>query len=224
MQVEELVEEIPITEEDLLSAYHMLDGLARRGELARLLEAHLELVVAEAELAVRELVEIGSKLLPRVSELDLEAMAGTLLGALDPIGQLRAWLADQLKSLASWFASIAQGVVSNLWHTLIKPALDTLRYLIDSVRVGVAAAIDSATRAITSAVSGLRDYLASTLASLASSITSLAQSIAGGVRALIDALPRIVDAVRSAVGSAADAIVRSVSGIVSGLGFQLILS
>jgi len=69
-----------------------------------------------------------------VRDLDLEALSSSLLGITDIIGQIKAWLADQLKGLASWFSSIVDGIVSNLWSTFIKPALDAINWIVSGIR------------------------------------------------------------------------------------------
>jgi len=245
MQEEEPVEPVQVTEEEALYALRLLDSLARRGELERLIEVGLERFAIQAEEVARELERVTSKLLPRISELDLEAMAGHLFGITDIIGQIQAWLADQLKGLASWFSSIVSGIVSNLWSTFIKPALDAIGYAVSGITGKLAdvtsglsnlagsvskwfsdivsrlSSIGDAVKGVASALSGVRDALSSALAGAVSSISQALGGISSALRSALDALSRIpgaiIDAVKGAIGAATSALSSLIQGIGSAL-------
>jgi phage-related protein len=245
MQEEEPVEPVQVTEEEALYALRLLDSLARRGELERLIEVSLERFAIQAEEVARELERVASKLMPRISELDLEAMAGHLFNITDIIGQIQAWLADQLKGLASWFSSIVSGIVSNLWSTFIKPALDAIGYAVSGITGKLAdvtsglsnlagsvskwfsdivsrlSSIGDAVKGVASALSGVRDALSSALAGAVSSISQALGGISSALRSALDALSRIpgaiIDALRSAIGAATSALSSLIQGIGSAL-------
>jgi len=249
MQEEEPVEPVQVTEEEALYALRLLDSLARRGELERLIEVSLERFAIQAEEVARELERVTSKLMPRISELDLEAMAGHLFGITDIIGQIQAWLADQLKGLASWFSSIVSGIMSNLWSTFIKPALDAINYIVSDIRNRIAgigdalsrlagdasrffsdvasrlASIGDAVRGIVGqvlgALSSLRDALSSALASAVSSITQALGGISSALRSALDALSRIPGAIIDALKSAIGAATSALSSLIQGIGSAL---
>jgi len=245
MQEEEPVEPVQVTEEEALYALRLLDSLARRGELERLIEVNLERFAIQAEEVARELERVTSKLLPRISELDLEAMAGHLFGITDIIGQIQAWLADQLRGLASWFSSIVSGIVGNLWSTFIKPALDAIGYAVSGITGKLAdvtsglsnlagsvskwfsdivsrlSSIGDAVKGVASALSGVRDALSSALAGAVSSISQALGGISSALRSALDALSRIpgaiIDAVKGAIGAATSALSSLIQGIGSAL-------
>jgi len=181
-----------------------------------------------------------------IRNLDLEALSSELQGVLDPIGQLSAWLSDQLKGLASWFSSIVDGIVRNLWSTFIKPALDAINYIVSGIRdrlasigdavtgiVGQISSVLSKVSEVASAVggivssivsnvsgiiSGLKDFISSSLAGVISSVNQVVGSIALGLKAAVDALARLPDTIKSIVSGIADTIIRSVSSAISGIG------
>jgi len=246
MVEEELLEPLAISEEDLLNALQLVDALARRGELERLIRVSVEHVAAEVKAVAEELERISSKLLPPVGELDLEAMAGALFGALDPIGQLKSWIADQLKAIASWFSSVVDGVVRNLWNTFIKPAIDAINFIVAGIRDRIAGVVDTISKvaagitdalkklgeigasiagivsqivgSVSGIVSGLKDFIASSLAGIVSTINQVIGPISTALKSAVDALARLPDTVRSIVGGVADAIVKTVSGAIAGIG------
>ena len=72
-------------------------------------------VIAEQLRELRvEVADLAREVALTVRNLDLEALSSSLLGITDPVGQLKAWLVDQLKGLVSWFSSIVDGIARNL--------------------------------------------------------------------------------------------------------------
>ena len=133
----ELLEQAP-TLEDVRYLISLIDAMPAAKPVAGALEAELrsavELVLAELRSLKVETESLQREIALAVRDLDLEALAGEAMGVLDPIGQLQAWLADQLKALASWFASVAEGAVRRLWDAFIRPALDSLAALVAAAR------------------------------------------------------------------------------------------
>ena len=106
----ELLEQLP-TLEDVRYLISLIDSVPAAPVAAAPLEAELrsaaELVLAELRSLNAESESLQREIALAVRDLDLEALAGEVMGVLDPLGQLQAWLADQLKALASWFATVS---------------------------------------------------------------------------------------------------------------------
>jgi len=71
--------------------------------------------------------------LQSVEELDLDALASSLHGITDPIGQIRDWFYDRLMELTSWFSDAVHSIFSSFWNTVISPVIDGIRSVVDSI-------------------------------------------------------------------------------------------
>jgi len=78
--------------------------------------------------AVNDAVTVES-----IEDLDLEALASSLHGITDPIGQLQSWLYDVLQELTSWISDTVNQIFQSFWDTVIKPFLDGLSSLVENI-------------------------------------------------------------------------------------------
>jgi len=242
----EPLERVP-TLEDVRYLISLIDAMPAAPPVAGALEAELrsavELVLSELRSLRVETESLQRGIALALRDLDLEALASEAMGVLDPLGQLQAWLADQLKALASWFAGVAEGAVRRLWDAFIRPALDSLAALaatardrvmevlgavsrlagqvgellsrIGEVARAVAGVADAVRSAVAGAVSNLRDFVASSLASAVSSITQALGALSSGLKTAIDMLARIPEAVRSTVAGWGEALARAIASGVA---------
>ena len=65
--------------------------------------------------------------------IDLSALASELHGLTDPIGQLKKWIYDRMKELASWFGKIVGSVWKDLWNMVAKPIIEAIRNTVDAI-------------------------------------------------------------------------------------------
>ncbi|MHC1594332.1 MAG: hypothetical protein ACXQT2_03390, partial [Methanotrichaceae archaeon] len=101
----------------------------------------VELFTPEDARALLEVIEVaGSRrsdllgaVVVSVDEIDLGALASSLHGIMDPIGQLKDWLYDRLKELASWFADAVHSVFEAFWNSIVKPVVDSIKSAVDNV-------------------------------------------------------------------------------------------
>ena len=101
----------------------------------------VELFTPEDARALLEVIEVAgsrrsdlpSAVVVSVDEIDLGALASSLHGIMDPIGQLKDWLYDRLKELASWFADAVHSVFEAFWNSIVKPVVDTIKTAVDNV-------------------------------------------------------------------------------------------
>jgi len=242
-QEEDLYQPQPDDVRYLLS---LIDALPAEAVKPENVSAEIAAIAEQLAQLKLEASELREDVALTIRNLDLEALSSELQGVLDPIGQLSAWLSDQLKGLAAWFSSIVESIASNLWSTFIKPALDAINYIVSSIRdrlasvadavtsiVGqissvlskvseVASAVGGIVSSIVSNVSGiissLKDFISSSLAGAISSISQAIGSIASGLKAAVDALSRLPDAIKSIVSGIDDTIIKSVSSAISGIG------
>jgi phage-related protein len=239
-------EVLQLTADDVRHLLSLIDSLPAE-TLESGTPAWETLAVAEQLRELRlDVGELAWEVALTVRDLDLEALSSSLLGITDPIGQIKSWLVDQLKGLASWFASIVDGIVRNLWSTFIKPALDAISYVVSGIRdriasigdtiaslagqissvlskVGEVASavggiVNSIISSVSSIISGLKDFISSSLAGVISSINQAIGSIASGLKVAVDALARLPDTIKSIVSGIADTIIRSVSSAIAGIG------
>ena len=68
-----------------------------------------------------------------IEEFDIEMVASGLHGITDPIGQLKDWLYDRLKELASWFADTVNAIYEDFYNSFIKPILDSISSVVESI-------------------------------------------------------------------------------------------
>ncbi|MEM1631892.1 MAG: hypothetical protein QXX83_07150 [Thermofilum sp.] len=182
----------------------------------------IELTADDAIYVLSMLDSIGSKLasaqevplpLERVSiaAIDLDALAQSMFGITDPIGQLSRWLSDQLKSFSSWIASSISTLIRNLWDSFISPALSALSRSVGDVM--------SSLRSIGDVVNRVMSALANLPGAIVSSIRAFFESLASSINSVLGAIGSLRDAVSSMIGGAVSSIVstlqRPISSILS---------
>ncbi|MEM1820420.1 MAG: hypothetical protein QXU64_02380 [Thermofilaceae archaeon] len=182
----------------------------------------IELTADDAIYVLSMLDSIGSKLasaqevplpLERVSiaAIDLDALAQSMFGITDPIGQLSRWLSDQLRSFSSWIASSISTLIRNLWDSFISPALSALSRSVGDVM--------SSLRSIGDVVNRVMSALANLPGAIVSSIRAFFESLASSINSVLGAIGSLRDAVSSMIGGAVSSIVstlqRPISSILS---------
>ncbi|MEM2790484.1 MAG: hypothetical protein QW075_01420 [Thermofilaceae archaeon] len=203
----------------------------------------VELTADDAIYVVSMLDSIGSKLasaqgplvpLEKVSitAIDLDALAQSMFGITDPIGQLKSWLSDQLKSVSSWIASNISSVVRSLWDSYISPALSALSRSFGDVMSSLHSVGDAVSRvlsavsgipsAVVSSISGFFDSLARSISSVLSAIGSLRDAVAGmissAVSSIVSSLRGALDSISSSIGGVASALSSGFSALQSAVG------
>jgi len=155
-------------------------------------------------------VEIGSTI-PTISigELDLDALASSLAGITDPIGQIQSWFQDQLRALTSWFSSAVDSLFRSLYNTLIKPTLSAIAGGVDWIRSNL--------QSIASTVTSSLGQIATLVSNLGSSIASILSAIAQLPSAIWNQLQSVSSAIISSLSSAIASVVAKVSDALGGL-------
>jgi phage-related protein len=242
-------ETIQLTVDDVRHLLSLIDSLPAEALRSEAVAVETLAVAEQLQQLKFEVTDLAREVALTVRDLDLETLSSSLLGITDPIGQIKSWLLDQLKGLASWFASTVDSIARALWSTFIKPALDAINYIVSGIRDRVAgigdalsrlagdvsrffsdiasrlAGIGDAVRGIVGqvlgALSSLRDALLSALASAVSSITQALGGISSTLRSALDALSRMPGAIIDALKSAIRAATSALSSLIQGVGNAL---
>jgi len=174
-----------------------------------LIEVSKEDVESLADALATIFVEEVSVEYVEIEEIDLDSLASSLAGIVDPFGQLKEWLEDLLESIASWIVSGIEAVIDT-----VKSALSDL---INTAISGI--------NAVASSLSGLWDYVTSWFMSVLDAISSLGSSIISSIDAVVSAVSNVAstvvesfNAVVSAITSAIDTVIKTVLDSLSALG------
>ncbi|PNV80453.1 MAG: hypothetical protein C0179_05545, partial [Fervidicoccus sp.] len=151
--------------------------------------------------------------------IDLNALVTSLHGITDPIGQLKDWLYNVLKELASWFADTVSGIVRDFWDKIMSPAISVIRTVVDSIY----AFITNIPGAFTDMISWIRDqfrglwsWVQDNIAiPLVNFLNDLSRSIQSGISTLRSTLSSALDSLLRAVADAWDYIQRNIVSSVA---------
>ncbi|MEM2247558.1 MAG: hypothetical protein QXM51_05495, partial [Thermoproteota archaeon] len=147
------------------------------------------------------------KLLP---ELSIEDFGGIYEkweygGALDPIGQLSAWLLNQIYSLL-------QGVKSSLEY-VINSAISEVKNTLNSISGG----ISSLSSAISSVITQLANIISSNVGNLTSTILSMSSSLSSAIGSLGSTISNIAQSISNSISSLASSLSASISSAIYSL-------
>jgi len=153
-----------------------------------------------------------------LKSIDLAAIASSLQGITDPIGQIAQWMYDRLREAVTFIVSSTYNALKSWYDTMISPALSALHARLSSAVADFMNTLSSlATRfseglaGITSALSNLgaalsalrthvENIISANIASLSqrfsSTLASLAQSFASGLASLSSAVSSLWSVVR----------------------------
>jgi len=163
-----------------------------------------------------------------VERIDWEAVASSHLGILDPIGQLREWLAGVLSGFVDTIrrgfeavVSPVAGVVSSIWDTVrgipsaladigsalkgivIDPIANALRWVGENFPK-IPEAIGAGLKAIADFVAGLPEKVRDFVARVGGLFGELADKIKGGFAWFIEQASRLPEAAKELAGRVAD--------------------
>jgi len=133
-----------------------------------------------------------------IEEIDLDSLASSLAGIVDPFGQLKEWLEDLLESIGSWIVSGIEAVIDTVKSTLS-----------DLINTAI-----SAIDAVASSLSGLWDYVTTWFSSIIDSISALGDTIYSYVTSIIDSVSSAITAIVSEAGKL---ISSAISTILDGI-------
>jgi len=160
-----------------------------------------------------------------LENIDWDAVASDVLGIMDPIGQLRAWLEslltgfiDTIRRAFEAIASPIRDAVNSIWSTVIaipsaiSTVIDTLRSIvvkpIQDALNWVSATFPLVVNAVSSAIKQVSDFitgLPSTISRFIDTVSSvfsyLADRIRSGFQWFVDQISRLPDYISSLIGS-----------------------
>jgi len=131
----------------------------------------------------------GIYTLHSVQDLDLDALASSLHGITDPIGQLRDWFYDRLKELTSWFSDAVNSLISTFWDTVARPIIDGIKSTVDSIWSyiqRIPGAVTDIVTWITDQINSIWSWIQDNLITpLSNALTSLSVSISSMVDTVV---------------------------------------
>lgn len=160
---------------------------------------------------------VDQELLQYVS---LEAMATSLQGIIDPIGQLATWIYDRLKEVSSWFASVVDTLVKNVFNTLIKPMLDAISsgiYGISSLASSIWNTISNIPGMITGVINSIVTSINNLWGSIQSVLSGITSSIQGFISTAINGILGVLSSISGLVSSLATMLSNAVSSIITAI-------
>mgnify|MGYP000123677313 FL=1 len=169
-------------------------------------------------------VDLREALILSFDELDLEALASSLAGVMDPIGQIQDWFQDQLSILTSWFASTVDGIFRSIWETVIKPFISTIASGVDWIKSNLTSIADSISATlgqISTLISDLSTSLSTILESLANLPSTIWNFLQSAVSTIKDTISGIVESVSSAVRGLISNLQNWLSGVLAGISQSL---
>ena len=151
----------------------------------------LALALADALLAEQQPPTIT---IDDVSLLDLDALASSVAGITDPIGQLKDWLYDVLKKFIDTIINAVTAAWAAFYDRVIKPALT---------------AISSTLSGIANALGSSLSYIGNVLSEILSTLRSVVvEPIKDVVKWIQENIPRLTETISNLLGEAADALNR----------------
>lgn len=178
----ETLAQVEFTPDDVAYIIQMLDRIASF-DGARLREALEDFAMS---------VEIT------LEELDLEALAQSMFGVTDPIGQLMSWLYDRLKEFSSWVTSAVDALIDELWSNYISPGLSAISGAVSWIRTVV-------------------DNISATLSTMVDTLSDVAETIAGIPGAITDAFTSFTATIQNTLAGITTTISNIVSGIIDAI-------
>jgi len=226
-------------------------------KLSRILAEALANQIAEQPEALQAIfyLEYSEVVIIDVDEIthvvNLDLIASSTLGLLDPLGQLQDWFTNIINSVASWIISGIETFINDyvlpLFDTVassissfisdyVLPAFDNLftsisswitEYVLPAI-TGVSEAIsDFITNNVLPAISALEAFLSDLLSGTALSITQTLTGVIHGISVAIQsAISGAVTSITSIVNSISQSIMSAISGVVDAVSstFQSIIS
>jgi phage-related protein/molybdopterin converting factor small subunit len=141
-----------------------------------------------------------------IKYLDLSALATSLHGWTDPIGQLKAWLYDRLKEIASWFADVVRGI----YDLVIAPVLNAIKSTVESI-YGYLTKVPGA---VVDFVGFIKSKISEVWEAFQKTVVDPASKAIGG---FIDSVSRALDSVKKFLTEALPGWIADVQKAVSGI-------
>ena len=136
-----------------------------------------------------------------ISELDLDALAGKLMGLTDPIGQLKEWLEDILSSIGDWIVNSLSGVIEG-----VKGFFETL---INTAKAG----LESLIKGVGDVVSGLSDFVSEQFSKVVDFFNTLFDMLEQSFDILYDFITTLINDALASLGSVLDTIIENIRNI-----------
>jgi phage-related protein len=168
--------------------------------------------------------------LGEVDEQLLERLAVEYGGLTDPIGQLQAWLANQLAAAAAWVVSrisplidSAAKAITSWIDTYIKPAIDSIKdaitkVVLPSIEKFAGGVVDFFTKTLPSLYEGAKKTFESWLADVGKLFEGARRAVADVVDSVLRALRTLPSAIGDALKGAVESAQRQLGALASAIG------
>ena len=153
--------------------------------------------------------------------LDLSAIASSVAGVTDPIGQLKDWLYDVLKKFVDTIVNAVQSAIQSLVDNVIEPALNYIASTLGSIADTMSNWFSSLYDAIQDIASTIKSVVIDKIRDLVDYISDLVHSLGDYVSTIMSDLRDSVDAIVSSVSTILDTLSDYVSTMASKLGDML---
>jgi phage-related protein len=150
-------------------------------------------------------------------------------GLTDPIGQLQAWLTNQLSAAASWIAGTLASVITsasqsitNWINTYIKPTIDAIKDALSKITLPslsdlIKGVTDFFTKTLPSLYEGAKKTFDSWLADIGKSVEGAKASIASAIDSALRTLKTLPSAIADALKGAVESAQRQLGALTSAI-------
>lgn len=169
-----------------------------------------------------------------IEQLDLDALAGELMGLTDPIGQLKKWLEELLKSIAKWIVDQLSGVIDTVkdwFEGAIDSAISGIKSFINELIRGVSTLVenvygfvkdlaDSISKSFESVFEQLKNLttdITSWFYKVLDSLTTIGSKIIEGISTITKVLSDIGYTILDAISGVVDSIIKYVENVKNAL-------
>jgi phage-related protein len=167
--------------------------------------------------------------LSEVDEQLLNRLTVEYGGLTDPIGQLQAWLTNQLAAAASWIAGTLASVINsasqsitNWINTYIKPTIDSIKDALSKITLPslsdlIKGVTDFFTKTLPSLYEGAKKTFDSWLADIGKSVEGAKVSIASAIDSALRTLKTLPSAIADALKGAVESAQRQLGALSSAI-------
>jgi len=137
-----------------------------------------------------------------LSNIDWELAASSVLGVLDPIGQLREWLASLLAGLLDSLRKAVEAIV-NAVVSPVASAVSTALSMLGSISGTLTSILDSLRSVVVKPILDALAWVSSAFPSVVSAVSEVLSRIASALAGIPDAVRGVVDRIAAALGELA---------------------
>jgi hypothetical protein len=164
----------------------------------------------------RETLQVDRLQLEDLDKIDWDLVSSNVLGIMDPVGQLRDWLAGVLNSLFDSLKKFLEGLITPIRDALsalvdavnrvvVKPILDALNWIRDNFPK-ITSAVGDLLGKVFDAIMRLPGVVRDFASRVAATFSELADRVTSGFKWLLDQLTKLPGTIRDMLGRVAGVV------------------